>query len=153
MEFQINVPGFKIEDFHYLQERIRKESGVPDFIGVVGNGELLTAEVMIGQVVDDEYQARELTAEEIAKIQTVIDSFDPAASQTDRDQKDQQIENEKLSLADLGAKIDTEVAWLDQQIPLLAEMSNAERLVYLARIGRETQSILRAMKFIVRRMS
>lgn len=67
--------------------------------------------------------------------------------------QDQQIEDERLDLVALLDKIETEVAFLDQAIPLLADMSTSERLTYLTRIGREVQSMLKAFKFLVRRMS
>lgn len=64
--------------------------------------------------------------------------------------REQEVENERLSLSDLGAKADKEIGWLTQAISDLPTMSEAEKLSYLERIGRQNRAIFKALKYVVR---
>lgn len=63
------------------------------------------------------------------------------------------VETERLDLADLGRQVAAEIAWLDTTISGIDDYAAAQVRDVVKRLAQENRAILRALRFVVRRLA
>lgn len=99
-------------------------------------------------------EARRLATAAYLRHIAGIDAPEPTEQEIDALLAELEAEKtERLDLADLGRQVAAELAWLDTTVSSIDDYAAAQVRDVVKRLAQENRAILRALRFVVRRLA